>query len=133
MATEKKSDKPETPKVQAEEIQPTVKEVEKDAFDRGMKEGRSLDEQRPAHTPAEKPPLQVGGDEARMVHLPGLISDEFGTSRSEARLQLAMGKVSVDGEPVAPGDMMDLPYEDIVGKTILVEGPNKSFKIDYRG
>lgn len=121
-----------------QEFQPVVKEVPVDPMDRGSKEGRSLDAQSEGHTPAEKEPIQVDGDadvpgQQRYVHLPGLISDEFGTARSEARLQIATGTVEIDGEPVKLDQSLDLPYDEIVGKTIFIKGQSKSFKIDYRG
>jgi tyrosyl-tRNA synthetase len=39
------------------------------------------------------------------VHLPAVIADGFGISRSEARRQLGQGGVRLDGEPVAAGDL----------------------------
>jgi tyrosyl-tRNA synthetase len=40
-----------------------------------------------------------------VVHLPALLSDGFGLSRSEARRLLAQGGVKLDGEPLGPGDL----------------------------
>jgi tyrosyl-tRNA synthetase len=39
------------------------------------------------------------------VHLPAVIADGFGISRSEARRQLGQGGVRLDGEPVGAGDL----------------------------
>lgn len=78
---------------------------------------------------------QVGGDVRdgnRRVNLPTLISDEFGVALSEARQQIALGSVEVDGEPWT-GDKLDLPYEAVVGKEITVIGDSRQFKVTYRG
>ena len=44
------------------------------------------------------------------VHLPAVIADAFGRSRSEARRTLAQGGVQLDGEPL-DADVLDLPAE----------------------
>lgn len=51
------------------------------------------------------------------VHLPGLIADAFGISRSEARRLIEQGGVSVDGELV---EAMDLAPEALGGKVLKV-------------
>jgi tyrosyl-tRNA synthetase len=51
------------------------------------------------------------------VHLPELIADVFGGSRSEARRAIAGGGVKLDGEPVAE---LDLPAEQIDGRVLQV-------------
>lgn len=38
-----------------------------------------------------------------MVHLPGVLSDCFGMSRSQARRDIDQGGVRIDGEPLSPG------------------------------
>jgi tyrosyl-tRNA synthetase len=53
------------------------------------------------------------------VHLPALIADGFGMSRSEARRTLAQGGVRLDGEPLAAGDL-DLPRERLDGAVLQV-------------
>jgi tyrosyl-tRNA synthetase len=53
------------------------------------------------------------------VHLPALISDAFGMSRSEARRTLAQGGVRLDGEQLAPDDL-DLPPERLDGAVLQV-------------
>jgi tyrosyl-tRNA synthetase len=40
-----------------------------------------------------------------VVHLPALLADHFGVSRSEARRLLGQGGVRLDGEPLGPGDL----------------------------
>jgi tyrosyl-tRNA synthetase len=51
------------------------------------------------------------------VHLPELIADAFGASRSEARRLIGQGGVRLDGEPV-PGDTLDLPAADLDGRVL---------------
>jgi tyrosyl-tRNA synthetase len=51
------------------------------------------------------------------VHLPGLIADLFGGSRSEARRAIAGGGVKLDGEPVAD---LDLPASELDGRVLQV-------------
>jgi tyrosyl-tRNA synthetase len=53
------------------------------------------------------------------VHLPELIADLFGGSRSEARRAIAQGGVRLDGEPVAP-DVLDLPAGELDGRVLQV-------------
>jgi tyrosyl-tRNA synthetase len=51
------------------------------------------------------------------VHLPAVIAEVFGRSRSEARRMLAQGGVRVDGEVLAP-EPLDLPAEALDGRVI---------------
>jgi len=53
------------------------------------------------------------------VHLPALIADAFGHSRSDARRLLAQGGVKLDGEPL-PGDALDVPAERLDGRVLQV-------------
>src|SRR4051794_4010742 len=50
-----------------------------------------------------------------VIHLPQLIADEFGRSRSEARRMLAQGGVRLDGEAV-PADRLDVPATELDGR-----------------
>jgi tyrosyl-tRNA synthetase len=52
-----------------------------------------------------------------VVHLPQLIAEAFGGSRSEARRKLAQGGVKLDGEPVAP-DRLDVPASELEGRVL---------------
>ena len=52
-----------------------------------------------------------------VVHLPQLIAEAFGGSRSEARRKLAQGGVKLDGEPVAP-DRLDVPAGELDGRVL---------------
>jgi len=53
------------------------------------------------------------------VHLPGLLAEGFGLSRSEARRLLESGGVRLDGEPV-PGERLDVPAEPLDGALLQV-------------
>jgi tyrosyl-tRNA synthetase len=62
----------------------------------------------------EEAAFSADGDD---VHLPALIADLFGGSRSDARRLLAQGGVRLDGEPVAA---VDLPAGDLDGRVLQV-------------
>jgi tyrosyl-tRNA synthetase len=51
------------------------------------------------------------------VHLPELIADAFGGSRSEARRAIAGGGVKLDGEPVSA---LDIPAGELDGRVLQV-------------
>jgi tyrosyl-tRNA synthetase len=51
------------------------------------------------------------------VHLPAMIADVFGRSRSEARRMLAQGGVKLDGRALA-GDALDLPASELDGRVL---------------
>jgi tyrosyl-tRNA synthetase len=51
------------------------------------------------------------------VHLPELLVDLFGGSRSEARRKLSQGAVKLDGEPLPP-DVLDLPADALDGRVL---------------
>jgi tyrosyl-tRNA synthetase len=53
------------------------------------------------------------------VHLPALIAEAFGGSRSEARRILAQGGVKLDGDPLAP-DEQDVPADRLDGAVLQV-------------
>jgi tyrosyl-tRNA synthetase len=53
------------------------------------------------------------------VHLPELIADAFGGSRSDARRAIAGGGVKLDGSPLAP-DVLDLPSGELDGRVLQV-------------
>jgi tyrosyl-tRNA synthetase len=54
-----------------------------------------------------------------LVHLPALIADGFGMSRSDARRMLAQGGVRLDGQPLGADDL-DLPRERVDGAVLQV-------------
>lgn len=70
-------------------------------------------------------------DSTDLVHLPTLISNEFGVSRSVAREQIVLGMVLIDGEKWE-GDRLDIPINSLTGKEIIVQGRDRSFKMTYR-
>jgi tyrosyl-tRNA synthetase len=53
------------------------------------------------------------------VHVPALIAEAFGRSRSEARRLLTQGGVKLDGEPLGEGDL-DVPAERLDGRMLQV-------------
>ncbi|HEU4702625.1 MAG TPA: tyrosine--tRNA ligase [Conexibacter sp.] len=83
-------------------------EAAEQAFDRVHRE----------HKPPEQMPsvtLAANGD--GLVHLPALLADAFGVSRSEARRSLEQGGVKLDGEPLA-ADPLDRPLEQLDGRVL---------------
>jgi tyrosyl-tRNA synthetase len=62
--------------------------------------------------------LRVDGD-GGAVHLPALIADGFGHTRSEARRLLAQGAVRLDGRPLGEEDL-DVPAERLDGAVLQV-------------
>jgi tyrosyl-tRNA synthetase len=53
------------------------------------------------------------------IHLPAVIAEVFGRTRSDARRLLEQGGVKLDGEPVA-GGVFDLPSADVDGRVLQV-------------
>jgi tyrosyl-tRNA synthetase len=64
--------------------------------------------------PVDVPSFSVSEDP---VHLPAVLGQAFGVSRSEARRLVAQGGVRLDGEPVAP-DILDLPAAELDGRVL---------------
>jgi tyrosyl-tRNA synthetase len=52
-----------------------------------------------------------------VVHLPALLADAFGVTRSEARRVLAQGGVKLDGEPLDAGDL-DVDADRLDGRVL---------------
>ena len=71
-------------------------------------------EQRP---PEEIEELTLDGDGT--VHLPALLADHFGLSRSEGRRLIQQGGVRVGGRVVA-GEQLDLPASELDGEVVQV-------------
>src|SRR3954470_8266827 len=66
--------------------------------------------------PEEIPDVAVAPADGK-VHMPAVLADAFGVSRSEARRQLGQGGVKLDGEPLAAEDF-DLPVERLDGRVL---------------
>jgi hypothetical protein len=81
----------------------------------------------PEVTPSEEPE----GEPDRTVHLPAILADEFGISRSEARMEVMMGQITIDGEMTT--EKLDLPYDKVKGKQIVVKGETREFTMTYDG
>jgi len=67
---------------------------------------------------------------AESVHLPALIAEHFGVSRSEARRLVSQGGVRLDGEPVGE-DELDLPTSRLDGAVLQLG--KRRFKRFQRG
>ena len=65
------------------------------------------------------------------IHLPALISDEFGVSASDARVQIMVGTVTVDGEDWHK-DKLNLLRDEVVGKTVEVKGETRTFRLQIQ-
>jgi tyrosyl-tRNA synthetase len=81
-------------------------------FDRVHKEHRP---------PEQVEEIALGRDELAngKVHLPALVAEHFGTSRSEARRLLGQGGIRLDGE-VLSADDLDLDVERLAGAVLQV-------------
>jgi tyrosyl-tRNA synthetase len=81
---------------------------------------RGFDRVHREHKPPEEMPsvtlVTTGTDDGR-VHLPALLAEAFGVSRSEARRSLEQGGVKLDGEAV-PADPLDRPLEELDGRVL---------------
>lgn len=66
------------------------------------------------------------------IYLPQLMSDEFGMSSSVARDTIAFGTVEIGGEPYT-GDPLDVPYDLVKGKEIVVKGRYRAVRFTYNG
>jgi tyrosyl-tRNA synthetase len=79
--------------------------------------------------PEEVEELAVGGGDGD-VHLPALLAEGFGLSRSDARRMLAQGGVKLDGEPLSPDDI-DVAPERLDGAVLQV-GKRKFRRVRVR-
>jgi tyrosyl-tRNA synthetase len=66
--------------------------------------------------PDDIPDVRASSEDG-LVHLPAVLADAFGVSRSDARRQLDHGGVKVDGEPLAPGEV-DVTPERVDGRVL---------------
>jgi tyrosyl-tRNA synthetase len=66
--------------------------------------------------PAEIAEARIAGD-GGVVHLPAVIAEVFGGSRSEARRSLSQGGVKLDGAPL-PAEPLDVPAADLDGRVL---------------
>jgi tyrosyl-tRNA synthetase len=68
--------------------------------------------------PDEIPTASIDADGGE-VHLPHLLSSQFGLSASEARRLIEQGGVRIDGDVVEAG-RLDVPASDLAGKVVQV-------------
>jgi tyrosyl-tRNA synthetase len=66
--------------------------------------------------PDEIPTVRVQAANG-LVHLPGVLAEQFGMSRSQARSNINQGGVRLDGEPVSE---LDLPAAELDGRVLQV-------------
>jgi tyrosyl-tRNA synthetase len=69
--------------------------------------------------PDEVQDFAFSAEDGAAVHVPALISDAFGRSRSEARRLLAQGGVKLDGEALG-ADEVDVAPERLEGRVLQV-------------
>jgi tyrosyl-tRNA synthetase len=81
-------------------------------FDRVHKDHRAPEE-------IDEVELSRAALEGGLVHLPALLAEHFGTSRSEARRLVAQGGVRLDGEPLGEEDL-DIPADRLAGAVLQV-------------
>jgi len=67
--------------------------------------------------PEEMPTVTVRGNGDGLVHLPALLADAFGVSRSEARRSLEQGGVKLDGDALVP-DPLDRALDELDGRVL---------------
>ena len=67
--------------------------------------------------PPEMPSVALAANGAGLVHMPALLAEAFGVSRSEARRSLDQGGVKLDGEPL-PSDPLDRRAEELDGRVL---------------
>ncbi len=69
--------------------------------------------------PTDMPEARIGPFNGDPVHLPAVVSDLSGLSRSEARRMLTQGAVKLDGQPLA-GDRLDVAAAELDGHVLQV-------------
>lgn len=76
-----------------------------------------LHRDRKAPDEVEEEEIASDGASGGTVHLPRLIAETFGMSRSDARRLIVQGGVRIDGKPVAP-DQLDVEVEQLDTKVL---------------
>lgn len=65
------------------------------------------------------------------ANLASLISDHFGTPLSEVRLDIALGRIEIDGEEHTGTSRFNFPVEVLKGKRIQVISDRRTYTFDY--
>lgn len=83
----------------------------------------------PDETPTQDDNYSGGVDMVR------LLSREFGSSPPVVRSQLTHSstQIEIDGVRVKFEDNLFLPYHMVKGKEIVVIGPERHYKVDFKG
>lgn len=82
---------------------------------------------------ASAPAQQTDGGAVETVDVVGLITDEFGISRSQARMEVATGKMKLGDEDFSPDDPFFLDREEVAGKTLEVKGgQSRTFRVQIQ-
>lgn len=79
--------------------------------------------------PEEIAGLEVGAGDDGLVHLPGVLAEAFGLSRSEARRLIAQGSVRLDDVVLSEGDQRP----DAVDGRVLRAGKRRFVRLHVRG
>jgi tyrosyl-tRNA synthetase len=87
---------------------PAAAEAAEQAFDRVHREHKP---------PQDMPSVALSANGDGLVHVPALLAEAFGVSRSEARRSLEQGGVKLDGEPLA-ADVLDRPAAELDGRVL---------------
>lgn len=98
-------------------------------------EGRPPEVERDASAP-----VQQADAIPQHVDLVGVLSDEFGIPRAQARREMLMGTIGIDGEPYRdPRQGLNthdfvVPHTEIVGKTVEVVGgeTNRTYRFQIQ-
>lgn len=77
-------------------------------------------------------PEPITDAEKGSVDVVRLISNEFGISPQVVRSQVALGTISIDGR-MWNGDKFTIPYSHLLGKILIVIGPDRRFRVNYKG
>lgn len=66
--------------------------------------------------PSDAPEFSFEAGDGGQVHIPGLLADAYGISRSEARRNIESGAIRLDGDPLTE---LDLAATDLDGKVVM--------------
>lgn len=80
-----------------------------------------------------QPSDAVPGETKGTIYLPRLVADEYGMAEGNAYdTVMTAQEVTFDGERYE-GDRLAIPYDDIAGKEVVVQGQYRSVRFTYNG